>query len=174
MAKKHCRILDNSDDDILKSFISAARDYAEAVTGRKLPKQTITAVCDEFPSTNEIVLPVGPVISVASLEYTDKNGTTTAFSDFSLDNFSLPGKIVLNPDVEWPSGISLHPVNPIKIVYEAGYESADDINFRVKQAMLLLIGHYYEHREETITGVETFSVPEGADALLNTIRHTTT
>lgn len=170
-AKKHCRVLDNSEDSLIEDLIVAAREYAELITGSKLAEQTITAVCDKFPIINKLRLPVGPVVSVTSLIYTDTEGTNAAFADFTLDSFSNPAKIVLNPGASWPS-VDLHPVNPIKIVYQAGNTDANGIPKKIKQAILLLVGHWYEHREEVITGVESYSVPVAAESLLQSIRHT--
>ena len=170
-AKKHCRVLDNSEDSLIEDLIVAAREYAELITGSKLAEQTITAVCDKFPIINNLRLPVGPAISVTSLIYTDSKGTDTEFTDFTLDSFSNPAKIVLNPNASWPS-VDLHSVNPIKILYQAGNAETNDIPKKIKQAIKLLVGHWFEHREEVITGVESFSVPVAAESLLQSMRHT--
>ena len=47
-----------------------------------------------------------------------------------------------------------------------GYGAAGAVPQAIKQAMLLLIGHYFNNREQTITGVMATEIPQGADALL--------
>ncbi|MBF0406469.1 MAG: phage head-tail connector protein [Candidatus Riflebacteria bacterium] len=169
-AKAHLRVLDTNEDVLIQSLISAAREYAESVTGRAFVSRTITAVCDSFPSGRSISLPVGPLISVVSVNYTDKDNNTFSFTDFSADTFGNPPKLVLNTSASWP-GAALLSVNPIQIVYRAGFESNSDIPATFKQAILLLVGHWFEHREEVITGTESYSVPFAAEALLQQWRH---
>lgn len=36
----------------------------------------------------------------------------------------------------------------------------------IRQAMLLMIGHWYDHREDTLTGTSMMSIPRGAESLL--------
>ena len=169
-AKLHCRVTDSTDDAKFAELITAAREYADAVTGQAYASQTITAACDFFPVVNRIELPKGPATALTSVIYTDADGVETNITtDVALDDFSIKPAIVLKPDKSWP-GDSLYSVNPIKIVYVAGAAPSKHI----KAAMLFLIGHWYENREEVVIGQESFTVPMAAEAILQQNRHTMT
>lgn len=171
-AKTHLRLVSNAegvhpDDDYIDALIAAARAYAENVTGSTFATKTVVAVCDSFPRARFIELPVQPVASLTKVEYTDEDGDTTEITDtITLDDYSNPPRLVLNPSKDWPTA-TLHPVNPIKITYQAGAAPSD----LIKSAMLLLIGHWYENREEVVSGVESYTVPFAADAILQQTRH---
>lgn len=172
-ARAHLRMGDDTGSDVLiAALIVNAREYAENVIGRALINQTVTAVCDTFPLARSIELPVGPLIDITSVSYTDINGDTAVFADYTADTFGRTPRIVLNNSVNWPS-VSLAPVNPIAIVYRAGFGSTGaDVPGTIKQAILLLVGHWFENRETAIIGAETFSVPFATEALLQQWRHT--
>lgn len=169
-AKLHCRVTDSTDDTKFADLITAAREYAEAVTGQAFASQTITAACDVFPVENYIELPKGPITTLTSLIYTDADGNAVDITaDVAIDDFSMKPRLVLKPNKGWP-GDTLYSVNPIKIVYVAGAAPSKQI----KNAMLLLIGHWYENREEVVVGQESFTVPMAAEAILQQNRHTNT
>lgn len=95
---------------------------------------------------------------------------TAAFMDageYLVDTRSEPGRICLNYGESWPS-TTLRPHNGIRVTFIAGYgAAASAVPSKVKQAMLLIIGHLYEHREEVITtGANAVEIPMGAQALL--------
>ena len=169
-AKLHCRVTDTTDDAKFADLIVAAREYAEAVTGQAFAVQTITAACDYFPRENCIELPKGPIVSLTSLICTDADSNAQDITtDVAIDDFSIKPRLVLKPVKSWPSA-TLYPVNAIKIIYVAGAAPSKHI----KAAMLLLIGHWYENREEVVIGQESFTVPMAAEAILQQNRHTTT
>jgi len=60
----------------------------------------------------------------------------------------------------------LRPINGICIIFIAGYSTIPAIPKSWKQAMLLLIGHLYEHREDVITGTIVSQMPLASQHLL--------
>ena len=139
---------DDSEDTLISDLITAAREFCEERTRRALATQTIEAYLDRFPRSYEIELPKPPLQSVASVTYKDSDGNTTTMTadvDYIVDTESNIGRIVLPHAKLWPS-FTAHPVNPIKIRYTAGYTALPKT---IRQAMLLLIGHWNENREAT-------------------------
>lgn len=162
-AKLHIRMTsgETAEDNELVIFISAAREYCEGVTGRALATQTLELYLDRFPY-GEIELPKAPLQSVTSVKYKDSAGvetTMTANTDYIVDTESEIGRIVLPYGLLWPS-FTAYTVNPIKIRFVAGYEATNPIPKSIKQAMLLLIGHWYANREAvgTVGGEIEFAV----------------
>jgi hypothetical protein len=62
----------------------------------------------------------------------------------------------------WPLDLSYRP-DAVKIRFKAGYS---EVPKSIKQAMLLLIGHFYEHREATGQRNEGMELSLGVSSLL--------
>lgn len=170
--KLHLRLTsDTTEDPLIASLITAAREYCEGITGRSFATQTITAYLDSFPGADFIELDRPPLQSVTSIKYKDYAGTETtmtATTDYLVDTDSDIGRIVLAYGKSWPS-FTPYPYNPITIIYKAGYTTLPK---SLEQAMLLLIGHWYEHREATdeITGGKLASIEFAVGVLLDQYR----
>lgn len=167
-AKLHLRVDATDEDTMISSLITAAREYCENFQGRAYVEQTWELVLDAFPAGDYIELPRPPLRSVVSLTYTDSAGAATVWdpANYIVDTASQPGRLVLAYDKTWPS-VTLQPAGGIKVRFTAGYGTgASAVPARVKQAMLLLIGHWYEHREAVITGTISKALEHAIDALL--------
>lgn len=146
------------DNAVIEPLITAAREFAENVTGRALAKQTIAAYPTEFEQT--IQLPRAPVNSIKSITAIGEDGTRV---EISADDYLLSSMgdvyMLRIPDIR------VRAARPIEIVYEAGYSTPPKL---IRQAMLLLIGHWYINREAVIAGSTTaVEVPLAARTLLN-------
>ena len=138
-------------------LITAAREYCEARTGYAFMPQRITA----YPTEDDLAgryfyLPRVPVVEVESVTV---NGEAT--SDYECDG---EGAMRI-------SGVdlaSLSGLNPVAVTYKAGEATCPA---SAKQAMLLLIGHWYQNRESVQTGAVTaVEVAQTTDALLRLYR----
>jgi len=132
---------DTSEDAaILTPLISAAREYCENVTGRALAAQTIKAYPDAW-GTLRLLRP--PITTITSIKYYDVDDVvyTLAATEYAVD--AIDGAITI---LEEPA-TELREVNPIVIEYTAGYASGNACPMAIRQAMLLLIGHWYTNRE---------------------------
>ena len=157
-------------DDELKSLRSAAIEMAQNITGRKLMTQVWKSYYDEWPDEEYIELPYAPLQSIASssgIYYTNSTSGTTHFgsSAWSADTVSEPGRIVLENSESWPTDI-LHQNNPIAITATYGYSATSDIPESIIHACKLMIGHWFEQREDTISGQNLQQVPFASRALL--------
>lgn len=149
-AKLQCRVLDGvlDDDALLAIYIAAARQEAEQKTGRALMTQTITEYFSEWANFYE--LSVWPVQSVSSVAYIADGAST--YTTLTVDADYLTN-LVASPAEVYHPGAFRHPKlserpNPIRITYIAGNTQASDVPATIRQAMLLLIAAYYEHRED--------------------------
>jgi uncharacterized phiE125 gp8 family phage protein len=153
-AKAHVRIYANDDDAMLSSLISAARQSAERFMNRAILTQTWDFFCDLLPCGNEpLELPMAaPLQSVTSLKYYDADGTqqTWSSSNYVVSVSKEPGTIRLAYGISWPS-VRVRP-DSITVRYVAGWTSAALVPYPIKQAILLLIGHWYNNREEVVAG----------------------
>lgn len=168
-AKAHLRVVDNEENTLIESLIVAARRMAEMISRRALVTRTLEAVFDRWPRDNMIMLAYPPLQSISSITYIDSAGGSNVMpgADYFADAHSEPGRLVLAYGASWPSA-TLRPAAAITIRYVAGYGDPEDVPENYRQAMLLMIGHFYENREAVVAGqgVTISQLPMAVDSLL--------
>lgn len=162
-AEAHLRLDgDTSEQALVERLIAAARAHVEAYTGTRLASQTVSVKCDCF--TDLARLPEAPVTSVTSIEYVDTAGTTQTLSTdvYELRADGIEAAIVRKYNQVWPA---IRLGSRITLTAVVGYAAAPD---DVRHAMLLLVGAWYENREQTVVGVSVadLPMPVSAEALL--------
>lgn len=177
--KAHLRADFDDDDALIAALIVAAREVAETETRRALMTQTWKLVLDAFPTNSrssltwqtdldQFKLPFPPLQSVTSIAYTDLNATpgTVSSSVYQVDTASEPGRIALNSGQTWPQ-VSLATIAGVTVTFVAGYPSAALVPQSIKQGMLLVIGAYYENREDLVVDkqIKSVELPRGASSL---------
>jgi uncharacterized phiE125 gp8 family phage protein len=194
LAKQHLRADFADDDTYITALIVAARQYSEKVMKRAIFNQTWLRTLNFFPlygrvestrSPSErnswpygtwywdrvtIDLPYPRTVSVTSITYLDSNGTeqTLPTSSYNVDTRSIPGRITPAQGQFWPI-LSNYVPGSVKITFVAGsYGDGEEVNScpqTIVQAMLLLIGHWYQNRE-AVSALTMKTVPLAVDALL--------
>jgi uncharacterized phiE125 gp8 family phage protein len=162
-SKLQLRVDFDDDDALITRMIKAAREYCEGWTGRSFVEKTLEHYLYSFPLENFIRLPHQPVTAISSVAYKDSDGVDHSMSEGTdyLDDIE-GGHVVLPYSGSWPS-VMLYPVNPIKINYAVG----STVPETVKQAIHLLIGHWYENREAVMVGTITKEIEFSVHALLS-------
>lgn len=177
IVKRHIRLEHELDDTYLeKMLIPTARQWVEQYTRRALMRQEWRLELDCFPVEIDLVKP--PVTEVESVSYQDESGE---FVEIDADDYQTVitdvGTRIRMIDQPWPFP-DFRRIASVRVDYFAGYtneetDAAGDSNNRVpapiKQAILLVIGHLYEHREET-TNATLAPIPMGVEALLSPYR----
>lgn len=166
-AKQHLRVDDTSDDALITSLITVAREFAEHYTGKSLVPVTLEMTLPRFPLYSErIALDAPPVTSVTSIKYTDTAGIeqTVDPANYTLSPYGDSREIRPAYQFYWP--ITQCIADAVRIRYVAGYMAPPGA---VVAAALLLIGHLYENRQ-TVSALKLSEVPLGALALLNVIK----
>ena len=169
-AKIHCRVDHTADDALLTSLIVAARQWCEQIMRRSIMTQTRTLSLDDWPN-GMIQLPFSKVQSIVSIQYYDQNSNvqTLPTSSYYTDFISEPARISFAPATALPVA-EIDRINSITVTYVAGYGDASDVPQAISQAILLLVGHWYENREASIVAVSIADVPMATTALLSTYR----
>lgn len=174
--KLHLKVDISDDDDLIDGLIQAAREWVENYCRRSLVQQTLKVRLDDW-NCEEIRLPGSPVQSVTSVEYlADSSDTlqTLAASQYQVDTYSVPPRIVPAASVVWPV-LAVGKINRVVVTYVAGYTAgsasptdyAENVPGPVKSAMKLLIGHWYDNRSAVAAGnVPPSEVPLAVKALL--------
>lgn len=156
-AKAWCRVDGSDEDAVFTRLISAARSHCEHLTDRAFVTQTLQLTLREWPDDEEdaglITLLRPPVQSVTWIKYVDEAGVqqTWGTSEYQLNLDADPAVIARAPNKSWPA-VQDGLLAPIQVQYVAGYGAATAVPPAAKQMILLLVSHWYEHREAVLTG----------------------
>ncbi len=169
-AKAHLRVDGAAEDTLITALIQVARLQVEAALGLALIQQGWTWRIDRWPSTGAIELPLRPVASITQVraQNADLSFTVALLTSYLLDGRGEPPRLV-------PTGAGL-PLPGVaalgcEINFTAGYGAlAADVPTPLRQAILLLIAHWFENREPTSEGTQARPIPDTVNALLNPFR----
>lgn len=168
-AKLHLRVDIDDDDVLIEAALIAIREACEGYKNHRFITQTWDIFMDAFPGSDEIILPdsLFPLVSVTHIKYTDEDNNQSTFDsgNYATDVYSNPARIKLTKDANWPSD-PLYVINGVEIQVIVGYGDPDDVPKKIKQAMLLWLGHYYENREQVTVGEIAREIPLGVETLL--------
>lgn len=147
--KRHLRI-DHTDDDVYLTdyLIPAAREYVEDETERQLITATWALKLPRFPDCGEpLKLPKPKLLTVSTITYyTDDVSTTWSSTAYSVLTTEHIGAVSESTEDNWPDTDTRR--DAVTVTYTAGYGAASSaVPLKIKQAMFLLIGNWYEHRE---------------------------
>jgi uncharacterized phiE125 gp8 family phage protein len=172
-AKAQLRILkDFTDDDLfVQGLVATGRRVVERRLGITLMatqfRATFADPLDLLTNRHEsnwwgwsdtLELPYGPLLVDASHPVSiTAGGVALASSAYTVDADSRPGRIRLAS----PGNNS-----QMIVLYWAGYSSADLVPPTIKSAILLLVGHYWLHRESVVTGTISQELDQGLNMLL--------
>lgn len=154
-AQGHARILvsDTVTESVdIKTKITAATQDRERFTGRQFVTATWELWLDSWPSSGVIAIPKPPLLTVVSIKYIDQDGTEQTWSsvDYLVVAPAGPaaqhGFVALGYGKSWPSVRSQRAA--IKVRFTAGYGAAEAVPAALKQAVLLVFGEMYDHRED--------------------------
>lgn len=173
-AKAQCDIGsgDSTHDTMLGSLITAARQKWERDTDTVCVTSTVVEKLDTLVG-DWIELAKRPVQSVTSIYYYTTAGANTLLSSslYTLDVYAPQPRIVLNYDEDWPD-VRGH-YGDVTVTYVAGHNGASNVPTAWKQAMLLLISHWFEHRSTVNIGNVVNEVPLAYESLAMSWRRST-
>ena len=153
------RLNDSSEDALIATYISAAREMFEKLTLRTVLPTTYRQHVPYF--TSAVTLMMAPVIAVNVVNYWDINDTLQTATVRS-DTISLPGTIWM--DVYPVTSANRQPKAYVE--YVAGWANLAAVPAQVRTGIMLLAAHYYEHRESSTTDILN-DVPQGFTAICN-------
>ena len=180
-AKRHCRIDNDYDDDLVEMYVTSARMWAEQFLNRALftqklqynitfaPPPTATPLVPQslivFPLNwpplvkRPIELPRAPAVSVEQIMWGSIEDMQLADTDdYALNLLVEPGYVSVKPQL-----LPSIPQQSMSIDYTAGYDDSDPdaIPMPIRHAILLLTAFLYEQRGDVAA-----DMPETAKALL--------
>jgi uncharacterized phiE125 gp8 family phage protein len=169
-AKAHCRVDGTAEDTLIASLILTSRLHVETALGLALITQSWRLLLDCGPAAKDFELPLRPLLTIDEVRVLSAAGEPTiiAASDYLADGASTPPRLI-RTGVIWkqPGQVA----NGIEIDFTAGYgEAAADVPAPIRQAILLLIAHWYEHRDPIEVGASETIIPAVVSDLLAAYR----
>lgn len=152
-AKAQLRVDHDDEDLLIQHSIDAATAWLDGpagILGRCLVTQSWQMDLDAL--TGPILLPF-PDSEIDSAVFTDAAGVDLDYHIALQDQ-----RLLLRPLAGFR--------RPAAITFTAGYGAPADVPAAIRQAMLLLIAHWYEHREAVSLGASPSALPMAVDALL--------
>lgn len=166
-AKAQLRVDGDHDDSFISSLIITSRLQIEAALGLALVTQSWRLILDAWPLGPAIEMPMRPVQSVSAVSALTlgEPEVTLAPTMYILDGNASPARIILTAA---PSTLDL-AARGLAIDFTAGFGDAAAVPQNIKQALLLLVTHWYEKREPRDDGSIT-AIPEAVSTLLSPYR----
>lgn len=178
-AKRHLNVSSTADDTYIGDLVTAATDMLEARCNRCFVTQTRKLTMDSFNDSRYVhtdtrrsqartIFPRrSPVKSVSSITYVATSGTTTTISssDYVVSTGDSPARITEGLGATWP--VTYGDANDVVVTYVAGHSTVSTgVPGRVKQAIRMLVGHWYRNREAVLQGTISKEIELSLDALL--------
>lgn len=186
-AKDHCRVAIDNDDGLLAGYILAARHWVEGEIHRPIVSRVYDFTADYgWPRRCNrlwIELPYPPLRSVVSVSYVDANGTAQLLdsTDYTVLTNRPRGIVVPAYDASWPD--TRLQTEAVTVRFIAGYTrvisatsspelvvDGPGVPDDLRQAILLLVGHWYENRESVVIGQLPAELPMAVEAIISSYR----
>ena len=147
-AKAHLRVDIADDDALISRLITGARNQLERALNRALITQSWTWALDAWPKGYAVPLPLAPVQSVDQVRIysADDASTILPAASFMLDGLGSPPRLIRRGAAAWP--VPTRTGNGIAIDFTAGHGTQPtDVPAALRIATLVLVAHWYEHRD---------------------------
>lgn len=147
-AKEHLRRDGDVEDDLITSYIVAAREHVETFCRLRLITQRVRLRMDCFPAA--ITLPVWPVQSIHQVTYVDSAGAeqTLASTEYTLVQGRKPRIVVPAYQKVWPTTQAHFNAVAVDVVCGFG-DAASAVPEELRLCIKTLVGDFDVHRTAT-------------------------
>lgn len=163
-AKDFLRVAQADDDAVITALIAAARHHLEALTRCALLTQTWRLVRDAWPADGRLQPRIGPLRQLVAARVYELTGPPHAIDveGFVVDtaaNVIAAPRWTLPAPGRFAAGIELDVV--------CGFgDAASDVPDDLRQALRLLVAHWYDNRGIAAIGGTVAMLPAGVGALV--------
>jgi uncharacterized phiE125 gp8 family phage protein len=165
-AKAYLRVEHDDDDDIIAALIAGARVHVQAQTRRALITQSWRLIRDAWPDSGRVAVVPVPLRELLAARIYRLDGSTQAIDPaaFVADTAAAPAVL------SFASGALPVPgrvIAGIELDVETGYGDAPaDVPEDMRQAIRILVAHWYENRGLIAIGQTVAVLPQAAAALI--------
>ena len=166
-AKAFLKVETADDDDVIAALIAGARVHVEAQTRRALITQSWRLIRDAWPDDGRLAIMPVPLVALTAARIYNLDGTTQAIdpASFVVEKAAAPAVLAFGASPPLAPG---RVVAGIELDITAGYgDTAEDVPADLRQAIRILVAHWYENRGLIATGAATVALlPQTVAALI--------
>jgi uncharacterized phiE125 gp8 family phage protein len=153
--KNYLKVDSTSDDALIDTLITAARQWVENHCALALLPQTVLEVFDGLPQGGTLNLRISPLREVSGLHYLDSAGAVQVMASgiYRVDTVTMPPRIIRKYDQTWPD--TQNTPGNASAIYTAGYDNSSAVPAAIKTAMLLTIADMYDNRTDYVKKMPT-------------------
>ena len=162
-AQEYMELDSDTDSELIRSLIIAARTDIENRLGRAFLNRTMQTTLDRIISNDVpitsgwstgadvrycadyVELPMGPLVEITEVRWFDRDNASHIFASDNYRADTNKGRLILNQGREWPRG--MRDLDSLQITYVAGGATqGESVNEAVRLAVRLHVAHAYENR----------------------------
>lgn len=163
-AKAYLRVEISDDDDVIGALIAGARSHVEAQTRRALITQSWRISADCWPDDGRLTILPAPLQTLTAARVYDFEGLA---HDVDTQAFVLDKGASVLAFVPWAVPAPGQVAAGIELDVTVGYgDAAADVPEALRQAIRLLVAHWYENRGVVTTGPNFSPLPQSVAALI--------
>lgn len=135
------------EDEEIEDLITAARVLIEAEWSVRLVNSTWRLTMEGFPGCGPIRIPIGPLVSVSSIQYVDGAGATQTLgsSHYTVDTSVNPGEITAAYGEAWP--VTRCQPRAVLVTFVAGHgATAASVPRTLQLAVKMAVNWWFERR----------------------------
>ncbi|MFN3659567.1 MAG: head-tail connector protein [Pseudolabrys sp.] len=163
-ARAFLRVEHNDDDALIEALIAGARIHVEAQTRRALITQSWRLIFDAWPADGRIEVRPAPLQTLTAARVHDANGEAQAIDTQAFVANLGASALAFMP---WALPAAGQSAAGIELDVTVGYgAAASDVPEPLRQAVRLLVAHWYENRGLVAASGQGAALPAGVAALI--------
>lgn len=165
--KLHLKVEHSEEDAYISGLAIVASSLWEAHTGQAVMQAEYVSVLPKWSPMFSGLR--GPITAITKVEYPDEYGVLqTLPSGLYSPSVLYADTLVFAAYYDLPAlHIGRQPQESVRVTYTAGAATPDEVPPIVQQFMRLMVGHWYENRQEVVPGLQVAQIPMGAQSLID-------
>lgn len=167
-AKAYLRVDHSSDDDLIEDLIQVAVDQVTNMANTRWKSIAAYGYLEGFYDSR---FPVGPVVSITSVEYIPQGANTYSTLPTTNYYYALNGGQAHIYFHNYPA-LETEIAERVRINFQYGYDNTTHIRpSQMKQAAKMMVAHMYDNRLPVVVGPRMQSMPFHVEALASMFRY---
>ena len=170
--KAYLRYSRSTEDSLIGTLITAARQQLEGLTRRPLVTQTLAASFPDWPDGGFFALPFGNALTLSSLKYRDETNaeiTVTLSGNVYLVSAVQPGRVYFVDGYSFPSLYNRE--DAVIVTATAGYGATTaSVPEALRLAVMQLAAYWFEQRLPVNVGNLVSPMPLHVHTIVNRYR----
>jgi len=164
-AKVHLRVDFNDDDSYISGILAATQSYIEDYLGLKFGTSIVNYAYWDYAYPLVHIHFNGAILTTATVPKMEVLQDDGSYADMSADDYEVD--YIQSPiRVHMKGGFSTDELNRYRLRFDTANTTVPEF---VKQAAFMIIGHYYENRQD-VGKERIFEVPMNSKFLLDRYR----